>query len=159
MFLTWCNKSLCIPVLIFQELIVLAQECNRWTDLQPSTFLSFKWCFIWFYKTCLPSLSASKDLPPTDQDRFVSFFFLIFSVLLRLDCVHTDACKNFKTMESVYTELVTSVGQKWLSPALTVCVCHARDKLFVSGYIKICPTKVLLELATLKHTLTGDFGL
>ena len=44
-----------------------------------------------------------------------------------------------------------------MSPALTVCVCHARDKLFVSGYIKICPTKILLELATLKHTLTGDF--
>lgn len=44
-----------------------------------------------------------------------------------------------------------------MSPALTVCVCHARDELFVSGYIKICPTKILLELATLKQALTGDF--
>jgi len=59
--------------------------------------------------TRLQSLSTAKDFPPTDQDRFVSF--LKFSSL-KLVFVYTDAGKNFKTMESVYTALMKSAGQK-----------------------------------------------
>lgn len=48
--------------------------------------------------TCLQSLSTAKDLPPTCQDRCVSFFFL-FS-FIKLGSVNTGAFIRVKTIEN-----------------------------------------------------------
>ena len=84
------------------------------------------------YKTCLQSLSTSKDLPPTDQDRFV--IFLKHFLLLKLGCVHTDACKILRRWVGVYGINDISGAKSILSSMNTVCVCHACDDPFVNGY-------------------------